>query len=70
MDNATEDHVRAHLASFVADRTLLLVTHRTALLELVDRIIVLDEGRVVADGPKGEVLNALYRSKPKLERGA
>ena len=40
------------------------------LLELVDRIIVLDEGRVVADGPKGEVLNALYRSKPKLERGA
>ena len=70
MDNATEDHVRARLASFAAGRTLILVTHRTALLELVDRIIVLDEGRVAADGPKEEVLNALYRSRAKIERRA
>lgn len=65
MDNATEDHVRSRLSSFVDGRTLLLVTHRTALLDLVDRIIVLDEGRVAADGPKEQVLSALYRSKAK-----
>ena len=70
MDNATEDHVRSRLASFVDGRTLILVTHRTALLELVDRIVVLDEGRVAADGPKEQVLNALYRSRAKLEREA
>ena len=65
MDNATEDHVRSRLSSFVDGRTLLLVTHRTALLDLVDRIIVLDEGRVAADGPKEQILSALYRSKAK-----
>ncbi len=62
MDNATEDHVRTRLGSFTGN-TLLLVTHRTALLDLVDRIIVLDQGRVIADGPKDQVLNALYRQK-------
>ena len=63
MDNSTEDYVRTRLASFIEGRTLLLVTHRTALLDLVDRIIVLDQGRVVADGPKEQILNALYRTK-------
>jgi len=37
----------------------LLVTHQPALLELVNRLIVLDRGRVVADGPKASVLAAL-----------
>lgn len=63
MDNASEDHVRTRLGSFAEGRTLLLVTHRTALLDLVDRIIVLDQGRVAADGPKDQVLKALYRQK-------
>ena len=63
MDNSTEDFVRSSLASFTAGRTLLLVTHRTALLSLVSRIVVLDQGRIVADGPKEQVLNALYRTR-------
>ena len=36
-----------------------MVTHRSSLLELVDRIIVLDNGKVVADGPKQKVIAAL-----------
>ena len=63
MDSATEDHVRTRLGAFAEGRTLLLVTHRTALLDLVDRIIVLDQGRVAADGPKDQVLKALYKQK-------
>ena len=41
------------------DRTLLLITHKMHLLNLVDRIIVLDRGHIVADGPKTEVLKKL-----------
>jgi len=65
MDSASEDRVRRNLAEFCLDRTLLLVTHRTALLELVDRLIVLDGGRIVADGPKESVLKALQQPHRK-----
>jgi ATP-binding cassette subfamily C protein LapB len=41
------------------DRTLLLITHKMHLLNLVDRIIVLERGHVVEDGPKEEVLAKL-----------
>ena len=44
------------------DTTLLLVTHRMAMLPLVDRLVVLDRGRVVADGPRDEVLRALAQA--------
>lgn len=45
---------RLKLAS--AGKTLLVITHRSSLLDLVDRVIVIEGGRVVADGPKAEVL--------------
>jgi ATP-binding cassette subfamily C protein LapB len=41
----------------------LLVTHRTSLLGLVDRLIILDQGRVVADGPRERVLASLRKGK-------
>ena len=41
------------------DRTLLLITHKMHLLNLVDRIIVLDRGQIVADGAKADVLKKL-----------
>jgi len=42
---------------------MLVITHRTALMELVDRIIVIDQGRVVADGPKQQVVEALRQGR-------
>ena len=50
-------------------RTLVLVTHKPSLLTLVDRLIVFDYGRVVADGPKDKVLQALSQgaSRPNRE---
>ena len=59
MDSALENHVRKSLGQFSQGKTLLLVTHRMSLLEMVDRLIVMDAGRIVADGPKGKVLQAL-----------
>jgi ATP-binding cassette subfamily C protein LapB len=63
MDNSTEKHVISSLREFSKGRTLLVVTHRNALLELVDRIIVVDGGRVVADGPRDSVIAALQQGR-------
>ncbi|MFZ2101459.1 MAG: type I secretion system permease/ATPase [Oricola sp.] len=60
MDMATEKQLIGSLArSFGPDTTLVISTHRYSLLELVDRLIVLDRGTIVADGPKEKVLAAL-----------
>ena len=40
-------------------KTLLLMTHRASLLAMVDRLVVIDNGTIVADGPKASVLEAL-----------
>ncbi|MBK1634144.1 type I secretion system permease/ATPase [Rhodovulum adriaticum] len=56
MDVQNEGEVIARLKTECADRTVVIVTHRTSLLELVDRVIVIDQGRVAADGPKS-ILN-------------
>ncbi len=61
MDNQTEQEVIRNIERFGKDRTMLLSTHRSSLLTLVDRIIVMDAGRIVADGPKDKVLDALKR---------
>jgi ATP-binding cassette subfamily C protein LapB len=59
MDNRTEIRLKNNLSSCIKGGTLILITHRASLLELVDRIIVIDNGTVVADGPKSSVLEAL-----------
>ena len=59
MDNNAEAVLRQRLLEILEEKTLLLFTHRTSLLHLVDRVVVMDAGKVVADGPKAEVLKAL-----------
>lgn len=63
MDNGTEERLKTKMASILEGKTLLLVTHRASLLDLVDRIILIDNGRVVADGPKDKVREALRLGK-------
>lgn len=58
MDPATENQLIHNLRQ-LGDTTLLLVTHRTAMLPLVDRLVVMDQGRIVLDGPRDEVLRRL-----------
>ncbi len=59
MDNTTEGRFKQRLQSVLPNRTLLMVTHRGSLLTLVDRLLVLDGGRLLADGPKEQVMEAL-----------
>lgn len=63
MDNSSEDLLRRRLATWVPGKTLLLVTHRSSMLSLVDRLVVLDNGKIVADGPKEAVIDALRKGR-------
>jgi ATP-binding cassette, subfamily C, bacterial LapB len=54
MDIQSEAALIARLKATLDARTLIVITHRTSLLDLVDRVIVLDGGKVVADGPKSQ----------------
>lgn len=63
MDNASEEAFKANLTKVSAGKTILVVTHRTSLLSLVDRIIVMDAGKVVADGPRDTVVEALRKGQ-------
>lgn len=63
MDYSTEATVAANIAKFCKGRTLVVATHRSTLLTLCDRIIVMDSGRIVADGPRESVMAALSSGK-------
>lgn len=59
MDNTTETRLEKSLKENLKNKTTVLVTHKSSLLNIVDRLIVIDNGRVVLDGPKNEVLAKL-----------
>ena len=63
MDFSTEALVTQRLSAFAQGKTVLLVTHRTSLLSLVERVIVIDNGRVVADGPRERIMQALQSGR-------
>ncbi|WP_375724522.1 type I secretion system permease/ATPase [Arcobacter sp. KX21116] len=52
MDSQTEKAFIGKLKNIIHDKTVIIVTHKTSILELVDRVIVLDNGNIVFDGPK------------------
>ena len=68
MDNASEEQIKVMLKTYTKDKTMLVVTHKMSLLTLVDRIIVMDAGRVVADGPKEAVLDALKQGRLQVQK--
>ena len=63
MDHTSEEEIKRNLGEFSQGKTMLIITHRTPLLALASRIIVVDGGRVVADGPKAQVVEALRQGK-------
>jgi len=63
MDFSSEDDIKRRLTAFSKDKTVILISHRTSLLELAERIIVMDGGRIVADGPKEQVVTALRQGR-------
>ncbi|WP_435389799.1 type I secretion system permease/ATPase [Halomonas sabkhae] len=63
MDHSSEEALKKRLTRYAEGKTLVLVTHRTSLLSLADRIVVMDAGRVVADGGRDEILKALREGR-------
>ncbi len=63
MDHQSEDLLKGRLHRFTTGKTVILVTHRTSLLELIDRLIVIDNGKIMADGPKAQVVEALQSGR-------
>jgi len=63
LDHSSEALIKRNLQHVAEHKTLLVNTHRSSMLELVDRILVVDAGRIVADGPKDEVIEALRQGR-------
>lgn len=63
MDHSAEETLKGHLTEAIVGKTMIIITHKTSLMPLVDRVVVLDGGKAVADGPRDEVLKALRTGK-------
>ena len=61
MDVVVESLLKLRLAAALRGKTLILITHRPSLLSLVTRVIVLEDGRVIADGPRDAVLTEMQK---------
>jgi ATP-binding cassette subfamily C protein LapB len=59
MDFSTEAQITARVSAFAQNKTVVLVTHRTSMLAMVTRVIVVDGGKIVADGPRDRIMEAL-----------
>jgi ATP-binding cassette subfamily C protein LapB len=66
MDSSAEESFKTKLQPYLEDKTLLLVTHRLSLLALVNHLIVMDNGQVVAWGAKEQILQALSSGQIKM----
>ncbi|AWA47355.1 type I secretion system permease/ATPase [Acinetobacter junii] len=67
MDTPLENHVIHHLKHYMTTQhTLILVTHKPTLLTLVDRIIILEDGKIIADGDKESVMKAMFPQQAKV----
>ncbi|HEX6706468.1 MAG TPA: type I secretion system permease/ATPase [Albitalea sp.] len=63
MDFSTEAQITARMTHFVQNKTVVLVTHRTSMLAMVNRVIVVDGGKIVADGPRDRIMEALANGR-------
>ena len=59
MDPASENRLRKRLEHITEGRTTVLITHKGSMLSLVDKLILIDRGRIVAYGPKADVISRL-----------
>jgi ATP-binding cassette subfamily C protein LapB len=66
MDTQTETYFIEHLkGALTPKQTLIVSTHRHQMLSIVDRLIVIDRGRIFADGPRDKILGTLGEAAKK-----
>ncbi|WP_443612445.1 ATP-binding cassette domain-containing protein, partial [Acinetobacter pseudolwoffii] len=66
IDDVSEKQLIEHLKGYLSHRTMVVATHRRAVLELVDRIIVVNDGKIVMDGPRDQILNQSQGSNKQV----
>lgn len=69
IDPATEVQLHARLKEFLSNKTVLIITHRTSTLELADRVITMDSGRVLQDLPADEYRKKFLQNKKNTKGG-
>ncbi|AZU48565.1 toxin secretion ATP-binding protein [Aeromonas hydrophila] len=62
--------VKHELARLGPETTLILITHKTSMLDVASRVIVVEQGQVVADGPKEAVLQQLKEGKVRVQEAS
>lgn len=68
LDIPSERMVQRALETVLADRTALVIAHRLSTVQIADRVLVLDQGRIVEDGPPGELIGRTAGSYAALHR--
>ncbi|MGA1933806.1 type I secretion system permease/ATPase [Arcobacter sp. YIC-464] len=63
MDELSENKFKSNLKNIIEDKTLLIITHKPSLLSLVDRLIVIEDGKVVADGAKDKIISSFTQTQ-------
>ncbi|MBI5898751.1 MAG: type I secretion system permease/ATPase [Rhodocyclales bacterium] len=63
MDFTSETQFKASLGQFIQHKTMVIVTHRLSLIDLADRMIVIDDGKIVSDGPRQQVIDSLHAGR-------
>lgn len=67
MDMQAEDAFQKYIQGHIKNRTLILITHKTPMLALVDRIILLEQGRVIMDDTRDKVIAALQSGRIEVK---
>lgn len=63
MDFTSESQFKNSLRRFAQHKTMVIVTHRLSLIDLAERMIVIDDGKVVSDGPRQQVIDSLQAGR-------
>jgi ATP-binding cassette subfamily C protein LapB len=63
MDDLSENMFKNNLSQVIKGKTLIVITHKPSLLSLVDRLIVIEDGKIAADGPKEKIVAAFGKKK-------
>jgi ATP-binding cassette subfamily C protein LapB len=63
MDELSELKFKTNLKNIIKDKTVIIISHKPSILSLVDRLIVIEDGKIVADGPKQKVISAFNQKK-------
>ena len=63
MDPASENRLLRRLDFLTRGRTVILITHKGTMLSMVDRLLLMDRGKILADGPKDKILERLQKGE-------